>query len=185
MRGFFGNLIRWISVDRPGVLLQVRHFGEGIVARVENLEPQGVHFAPPAGAQGLAVAPGGVSSEMVTIDVSGTKPGDTLNAGEGGLHLLGTFKVFLADDGTVHLGAANPGDFIALASKVDSELTKIKADLDALKTSYDAHTHAAGLLIWPGGTVSAPVTGTTGAPVAGAPTPHSPASVASVKVKAL
>ena len=69
-------------------------------------------------------------------------------------------------------------DFVALAQKVLDELNNIKGDFDALKTSYDSHTHVvAGVMLGGPGTTSA-------IPVPLAPTPHTPASVAAKKVKA-
>jgi len=70
--------------------------------------------------------------------------------------------------GVVRMGVVDPTDFVALASKVLSELNSVKTDLDGFKTVFDAHVH-------PG--VGSP----TATPFN---TPHTPASVASDWVKA-
>jgi hypothetical protein len=69
----------------------------------------------------------------------------------------------------VYLGGADATDFVALASKVLTEL-------NAVKTWGDPHTHAPGTFSNGGG----PVVGTSGPPLAPMPTP---ASVASAVVK--
>lgn len=169
----FRNLIRWATVDRTGALLQLRHFGEGLIARVEHQEPQGVHFGVPVGAQGIVVAPGGVSSEAVALGMTGAQPAGELAPGEGGLHYLGTFKVFLSDDGKVSLGEQMPGDWVALASLVDARIS-------ALQQKIDTHTHPIpGLpVVGGGGGTAGP--GTTSAILA----PVGPqASVASTNVR--
>lgn len=72
-------------------------------------------------------------------------------------------------NGIMRLGVANPTDFAALAGKVLAELDLVKADFDALKAAYDAHTHTSS------------GSGPPGAPL---PAAHTPASVASAFVKA-
>lgn len=155
------NLIRWITVDRAGVLLQVKHFGDGIISRVENLQPQGHHFAPPAGAQGLAFSPGGVSSEAVTIAVQGVVPDVVLQPGEGGLHLLGTFKVFLHADGDISLGAPDASDYAAKASATNNNDQKLSEDITTLKSALESMFSSLS------GGGSAPITGTSFATAAG------------------
>lgn len=76
--------------------------------------------------------------------------------------------------GNIRMGTTAPVDFMALANKVKSELDSIKTDLDNLKTWADGHTHT-------GVTVGL---SSSGAPGAAAPTPHTPASVASGYIKA-
>lgn len=79
-------------------------------------------------------------------------------------------------DSLITLGSKNPSEFVALATKVLTELDKIK-------TAYNTHTHtfsgATGTSV-SGGAVSA-VTGTTIGPSAS----YTSASVAATKVKAL
>lgn len=114
---------------------QAAWIDDRVSADIEHLQPQGVHFAVPSGAAGMLLATGAVQSASVLLCASGSTPtAPTLAAGEGGLHLLGTFKVFLAADGTVALGAPDAADFVALASKVDAAVTAIQA-------AFDTHTH--------------------------------------------
>lgn len=170
-----GNLIRWITVDRPGPVLQIRHFGDGVVARVENLQPQGHHFSPPRGAQGIALAPGAVSSDLVTVAVQGVVPTQDLAPGEGGLHLLGEYKVFLRTDGVLVLGEGS--DAAARASLVDARLSALRNSLDALITAYNGHIHVTTATIGLG-----PAVGVISATTSTRPAPAVPASVASEDV---
>lgn len=112
---------------------QVLWGGDRASAGVEHFQPQGLHFAAPADATGLLVAPGGDKSAAVLVSAHGDTPVDSLSAGTGGLHYLGEWRVFVSDDGTVHLGARAPADFAALASVVDAQLAKLAADLNTLK----------------------------------------------------
>lgn len=61
----------------------------------------------------------------------------------------GSAKVHLKPSGEVHLGVENPPEFVALAAKVLTELTK-------LKLAHDTHTHVvAGVTAGPASVVSA------------------------------
>lgn len=172
------TLIKRVVVDLPGAAPQVLHAGGQVLPDVEYFEPQGLHFRPPKAAQGLALSPGAVVSSAVTINLSGPVPNTQLDPGEGGLHYLGSWKLFLAKDGTLHWGDKDPGDWVALASKVDAELTKIKADLDAVRTGFAAHTHTTNA------TMGASDPATISTPVGSIAEAHAPASVASSTVRA-
>lgn len=71
--------------------------------------------------------------------------------------------------GVTRMGVEDPGDFMALAGLVLSELEAVKADFDALKTYLAGHTHSSG---------------GSGTPTSPPPTAHTPGSVASNYVKA-
>jgi phage gp45-like len=117
---------------------------------VENFQPQGVHFRVPAKSEAVAVSPGGIADNVVVVGASNRKalPEDELGEGEGGLHYLGEYKVFLAANGTVSLGAKDASDYVALASLVKDELDALKADLDVVKQAIDA---GFGAITEPGG----------------------------------
>lgn len=66
----------------------------------------------------------------------------------------GSTTIHFKPDGTLAIGAENPGDFIAKANEV-------LARLNTIVDKFNSHTHAAGLLL---DSTSAPVTGFTGAP---------------------
>lgn len=144
LRNMLQNLITYAAVDRPGTRYQVSGVGEHVRPAVDHLEPQGLHFRAPAGARGVALQPGGVPENVVLLNAQGTTPGDALEPGMGGLHYLGTYKVFLDEDGNVRLGASNASALAARADYVD-------ARLDAIVTYINAHTHAET-----GGTTAAP-----------------------------
>lgn len=129
------NAITRAVVDRgdgTGRFLQLLWAGDRVSADVEHLEPQGLHFSPPADASAVLLSPGGSRAGVIALGAGGDTPPDTLKAGEGGLHYLGAWRVFLKEDGTLALGALEPDDFVALASKVDAEIDKLKADVQAI-----------------------------------------------------
>lgn len=99
-----------------------------------------------------------------------------LNVGEVVLRALGNANratLTLKPDGNVLVGA-NAAQFAALANLVLAELQSVKTDLDAVKSTFDAHVHTSSCTA--GGA-------TTLIPAVPIPTPHTPASVAASKVK--
>lgn len=114
------NLVRLGTVDR-GEQIQLQ--GGDVSPAVPHYEPQGVHFGPVPGARCVVLSPNGVTAQPVALGQSASVPGASIGAGEGGLHYQGTFKVYLAADGTVALGEQMPADFVALASKVNAYIS--------------------------------------------------------------
>ncbi len=131
------------SRDNAGTY-QVTWSGERASAGVEYKEPQGLHFALPKDADGMTLAPFGDRSAAVLLSSSGPTPTGTVAAGEGGLHYLGEWKVFLAADGTLALSAKAPSDWVALASLVDARISGLRSDLTSLKTAIGSGFTAVG-----------------------------------------
>jgi len=130
------NLVQRGVVDRSssdGASCQVKSVSGRVTPDVEILQGQGLHFRPGPGAEGVTVAPMGLADNAVLLGAGARKslPADTLAAGEGGLHYLGAFKVFLAADGTLSLGAKDAGDYVALASKVDQAIATLQSAIQA------------------------------------------------------
>ena len=113
---------------------QVLFAADRVSSGVEHLEPQGLHFAVPADAQGALLSPSGNKAASVLVGAGGSVPSGALGAGEGGLHYLGEWRVFLAADGTLALSAKAPSDWVARASLVDARLS-------AIQSAFDAHGH--------------------------------------------
>lgn len=155
---------------------------------VEHLQPYGLSFVPPEGAEAIALAVAGDRGHTVAICANspGARPTGENTAETGGLYTAGEWRVFIDADGVVHVGARDGAEFVALAQKVLDELNDVKADLDAVKSTFDTHTHAGAF----GGTgsapalTSAPSSSPAGTPAIAIPTPHTPASVAATKAKA-
>jgi hypothetical protein len=173
------SLIKRTVVDLPSATPQLQHNDDSLIPGVEHMEPQGLHFIAPQGAQGLILCPAAQTSNAVAVGLQGQVPSGTIQPGEGGLHYLGEWKVFLAADGSVSFGQQDASDFVALASLVLNELNQVKSDLTAFKTVFDAHTHITTATIGLG-----PLVGVNAPPAAPFPPPHSPASVASSVLKA-
>ncbi len=138
-------LITRAKVDRSpaaGNLYQLAWLGGRVTPDVEHMQPQGLHFRAPGAAQGALLAPSADPSVAVVVGLGGALPPDDLVEGEGGLHYLGEWRVFVDADGKVHLGARDPSDFVALASKVDQAIndlnTAISAGFDAVGAAMAA-----------------------------------------------
>ena len=134
----------------------------------EHMTPAGVYFRPVVGAEGVALQVGGRAEHRVIIGATPTDAPAVDTEGEGGLYLDGLFRVYLASDGTVHLGEQEASDFVALAQKVLDEL-------NAVKSAFDGHIHTTTATVGTG-----PV-GVISPPTSSMP---SPSSVAATKVKA-
>lgn len=115
------NLVTRGIVDRPGKRYQVSGMGDDVRPEVAHLEPQGLHFRAPVGADGVVLCPAGVSESALLVCAQGAVPSATLAPGEGGLHFLGTYAVYLDAEGKVHLGGGTAAAaFAARADKVDA-----------------------------------------------------------------
>lgn len=158
--------------------LQVTILEGEVEGDVENVQPYGVSFTPPSGAEATCFAVGGYRAHTVAM-CSGL-PGDrpvSSTENTGGLYTSGTWRVYIDGSGIVHLGAKSAAQFVAQAQKVLDELNLVKADLAAMKVVFDAHTHITTATIGLGGPgVNAP-------PAVGFATPHTPSSVAATKAK--
>ncbi len=140
-----------INRNEPdGAFAQVNTVGGRPRPETEVLQGQGVHFKAPDGSDCLVLSPVGDPGNAVAV-VAGKRTAlpiaPLLQEGEGGLHYLGEYKVFLAANGKVYLGASTPlvpVDAVALASKVQEMLLQ-------LKDAFDNHTHAVS-----GGTAAIP-----------------------------
>lgn len=105
---------------------------------VYRVQQYGLTSRPPAGAEAVCLACGGVREHLIAIAVDDTAHRPTsLDVGEVALWVRDRgLRVRCRADGQVDLGS-EPEDFVALASLVKAELDGIKADLDLIK----AHTH--------------------------------------------
>lgn len=167
------TLIQRVIVDRSddgGQVpeMQIKRFQDRAEV-VEEFKPQGLYFRTPADAEGIMVSPGGSSSNAVLLsaqDRDRWPAGGSIEEGEGGLHYLGAFKVFLDKDGIVYLGAPK-GDADLTEGvrddKVQTELARLKSELDAVKDDLDAHRtvynlHTHGGVTSGGGATAVPAT---------------------------
>jgi hypothetical protein len=132
-----------------------------------------------------AITPGDVGTHTLEGAVAlpcGPAPRSALLAGVHATdlvigHVNGTGQIHITPTGEVQLGGASGHDFVALAAKVDTEISNLKADITTLKTAT-----AAGLgAVTPAG--GGPAIGTT-FNTAVASIPSSAASVKATKVKA-
>lgn len=79
---------------------------EADVVEFESMLPYGFAAHPPEGSEAIVGHVDGDASQgvILTAQHRGYRP-KGLKEGEAGLHFLGEFKVFLGDDGKLHLGA--------------------------------------------------------------------------------
>jgi hypothetical protein len=89
------------------------------------------------------LAPGGDPSVAMVIGLDGTRPAAPAE-GEGGLHYLGTWKIFLAADRTTHVGRKDPDDWAAIASTVDSLFNQVNTQIEMIKNAVSVGLNAVG-----------------------------------------
>jgi phage baseplate assembly protein V len=116
----------------------------------EHFQPYGFTSSPPGGSEAVVVFPQGNRDHPIVVVVAdrgsrfaGLAPKDSALYTDKGnrVHVKsadGSIAVVPVDAGLVHLGADVAADFVALSAKVDAELA-------AIKTAYDAHTHTHGI----------------------------------------
>jgi phage baseplate assembly protein V len=141
------GVIRRVTDSARAQLVQVSLLGdsttgdEEIADDVEHVQPFGVSFVPPAGSEVAAICVGGNRDHVLVLGASSRAHRPTgASEGEGGLYTLNGWKVFLDDEGNVYLGgdAAGATFQVALASKVEAELDKIRSAIaDAATTAED------------------------------------------------
>lgn len=137
------GMVTRVTVTRAGDKPQMRWLSARITPDVEVMHAQGLYFIAPRGAQGAGLAPSGDPSVAFAVGLGGDKPAAP-EPGEGGLHYLGEWRVFVAEDGTVHLGAKDPSDFVALAGKVDTAIAELKTAVAAGLTAVGIGAAANG-----------------------------------------
>jgi phage gp45-like len=108
---------------------------------IEDFQPFGVSFKRSIDDEALLFAVAGDSAHQIAMGSSGRgkRPTVDTQAGEGGLYLDGTYRVFLKADGTVRLGKLTATEPAMLGN--------------ATKTYSDSHAHAT-----PFGPTGAPIT---------------------------
>jgi len=174
-----------VTTNRDGLtsvrMLQVQIADPDDIQSVEYLQAAGQDYNPPPGTAVLIVDLGRAWKVAIAAD-DGIEP--SVSPGEfeiyshaGGVRQA-SIKWLLTGIIEAHSITGTSGlDFVALAQKVLTELQAVQADFNALKGVFDAHVHVLPIVGPPGSTTSA----TTVTP---APTPHTPAGVASTNLKA-
>ncbi len=120
-----------ISIVNDGLKtqrLQLTIMKDEVEDDVEHFQPYGLSFNPPAGAEGIALAIGGMRSHTVTICAQ--SPGERPTGAKprtGGLYTSGKWRVFVDETGTVFVGSDTATHPIPLG--------------DVLKSWLESHTH--------------------------------------------
>jgi phage baseplate assembly protein V len=122
------------ALETQGVQVTIRDAAE--CPTVEHMQPFGLSFTPPAGAQVIALAVGGFRSNTVAIcaDHPGKRP-TGVPAECGGLYQNGQFVVYIDEAAVAHIGAQAAAAFIARADLTD-------ARIEALRLVLNAHVHS-------------------------------------------
>lgn len=129
------GVVRRVTDGARQQLLQLSLGVDEVADEVEHLQPFGLSFVPPAGAEVAALAVGGNADYILALGATSRAHRPTgANEGEGGLHTLDGWKVFLDDEGNVFIGgdAAGATVKIARADRVEAELAAIRTTLDSL-----------------------------------------------------
>ena len=108
--------------------VQVTSLEDEVDDAVPMYQPLGVSFTPEAGAETLTVSVGSDAANKIALaaQARGRRPTDA-EEGCGGVYrpLDGTWALYVAEDGTLHLAERDAADFVALASKVDTEIARL------------------------------------------------------------
>lgn len=116
--------------------LQIELRDQELADDAEHFQPYGLSFHPAVDSEVVVLAIGGAQDHLIAVNATNRAQRPTgVDEGEGGLYNPTGWKVFLAADDIVHLSEKTAADFVALASKVESEL-------DLIKQSLSSHTHA-------------------------------------------
>jgi hypothetical protein len=115
----------------------------------EHVQPYGMSFRPPddGTAECLRLHLGAEPEDVVSLlaSVRGHRPTGLSEPGTGGLYYMGEFKVYLDENGVVHLGGDRDAeDFVALAQLVLDELNDIRSQ-------FDSHIHTTTATVGTGG----------------------------------
>jgi len=116
------------ALATQGLQVELRHLE--VADDVEHFQPYGLSFRPAVDSEVIVLAIGGAQDHLVGLAATdrATRP-TGVEEGEGGLYNPTGWKIFLAADDVVHLGAQSGADFVALAALVKAELDKIQATL--------------------------------------------------------
>lgn len=108
--------------------LQTEALEDEVDDAVPHYQPLGVSFRPAVGAEVLLVSVGSDVANRIALaaQARGQRPTDAAE-GAGGMYspVDGEWKLYLAEDGTLHLGEKDASDYVALASRVDAEINRI------------------------------------------------------------
>jgi phage baseplate assembly protein V len=115
---------------------------------VEHVQCYGLTSTPPAGTEAVALAVGGNRDHLLVVATGGPDRPTGLLPGEVALYGPGGILAKLTADGKLLLGGDDADDPVVR-----------KSDLQAAVAAFNGHTHAAGTLTSPSGSV----TGTTAA----------------------
>lgn len=159
--------------------LQVALLSDELQDDVERFQEYGFTSTPftDGNAEALFLSVGGNRSHGIVACVTDrTRRPKNLLMGDVCLYTDKGERVYLdRTNDIVHIGAKAAAEFIALATKVLTELQAVQADQTTLKGLLVGHVHP-GVLA--GGASTSP------SPAFAGYTPHTPASVAATKVKA-
>jgi phage baseplate assembly protein V len=106
--------------------LQLTILADEVVDDVEHMQPYGLSFVPPAGAECIALAPGGSRAHTVAICVQ--HPEERPRGGDprtGGLYTKAEWRLFIDAEGHLHLAAQTGAAKMARADRTDAELKRL------------------------------------------------------------
>lgn len=124
------GVVRRVTDGARQQLLQLSLGVDEVADEVEHLQPFGLSFVPPAGAEVAALAVGGNADYILALGATSRAHRPTgANEGEGGLHTLDGWKVFLDDEGNVFIGGDAAGATVKVATdaQVEARLSEMAA----------------------------------------------------------
>jgi phage baseplate assembly protein V len=130
-------IVRRVDDSKQIQELQTEALEDEVDDAVPHYQPLGLSFRPEADAEAILFSVGSDVANRIALAVQarGARPTDA-EEGCGGMFrpLDGTWAIYVAADGTLHLAERDAGDWVALASLVLAELNDIRE-------KFDAHIH--------------------------------------------
>jgi phage baseplate assembly protein V len=122
--------------------LQLVILSDETVDDVEHMQPYGLSFVPPNGSEAVALAVRGDRDHTIALCVQNPDERPTGNlARTGGLYTNGEWRVFIDQQGKLHLGAQQGAEPAAMAESTQRELADIRQKFDAFLAEYKGHMH--------------------------------------------
>jgi len=123
------GLLKLADTTKKAISVQVEVDDDYVDDGIPLLQTQGVRFRPPADAEVVMLCINGDPARPVAIMAvhRDTCPTDDIEEGEGGLYYGGGWLAFVAEDGTVSLGAKAATAKAAVDTLVEAELDKIRS----------------------------------------------------------
>jgi phage baseplate assembly protein V len=124
------GVIARVDDTTPTQTIQVELRYDELADSVELLQPFGLSFNPETGSEVLVLAAGASQEQLVALNATSRQSRPTgVSTGQGGLYDPDGWKIFLSNDGLVHIGAQEGSQSV---QRGEETIDAIKAFADAV-----------------------------------------------------